>query len=94
MGWCPRLLAPLRCGIDRGNVPHSGASRSSASGKLGHGILDRTRRTGTVRAPAAAVVPEFPTSWAMSCTTLSESCMMIIHPVASLSRGQNDRAQK
>ena len=23
MGWCPRLLAPLRCGIDRGNVPHT-----------------------------------------------------------------------
>ena len=23
LGWCPRLLAPLRCGIDRGNVPHT-----------------------------------------------------------------------
>jgi hypothetical protein len=23
LGWCPRLLAPLRCGIDRGNEPHT-----------------------------------------------------------------------
>ena len=23
VGLCPRLLAPLRCGIDRGNVPHT-----------------------------------------------------------------------